>query len=177
MDEEYYIKNKTPVNVDKKDTLDNSDVIKHTLFSLVSVAHPKTSKDYAWSMVKRLLKELEVYYGFLKYIKIDNIERLQNNIEDITVMSKFDTVEPKEVGTAIQSIVDVFKVRMGKKAGYFFISEFRDKLGDEYHTEIKKMGVDLRLIDLKKELHEIIDRGEYKIKDEYDSNIAFVKKE
>ena len=176
MDKEFYLKKQIPVNDDSLNQLDNSDIIKHTLFSLVSVACPKTSKDYAWSMVKRLLKELEEYYDFLKFIQIGNIENLENKIEDINIKNEFDSVGPKDVGTAIQSIIDIFKVRMGKKAGYFFISEFKKTLGDEYHTEIKKMGVDLRLIELKKELHGIIDSGKYKIKDEYNSNIAFIEK-
>ena len=64
---------------------------------------------------------------------------------------------------------------MGKKAGYFFLAEFKEVLGEEYHSIIKKMGVDLRLIDLQKEMPGW-DTQNYKIKDEFDSNIAFLEK-
>jgi len=164
--------NKSSAKIEK---VQNSDVIKHTLFSLIFVAHSKTSKDYAWSIVKNLLVELKVDHDFLKYIQIDEIENLNDNIDDITVISDFNQVCPKKIGEAIQNIVDVFKTRMGKKAGYFFLAEFKEVLGEEYHSIIKKMGVDLRLIDLQKEMPGW-DTQNYKIKDEFDSNIAFLEK-
>ena len=70
---------------DKVQKVKNSDVIKRTLFSLIYVARSKTSKDYAWSIVKRLLVELKANHDFLKYIYIGEIENLKDNIDDITV--------------------------------------------------------------------------------------------
>lgn len=153
----------------------NSDIIKRTLFSLIYVARSKTSKDYAWSIIRGLLTELKAEYDFLKYIHIDEIENLADTMDDITVMSDFNQVEPKKIGKAIQNIVDIFKTRMGKKAGYFFLREFKDVLGDKYHSIIKKMGVDLRLIDLQKEIYGW-DSERHKIKDKFDSNIAYIEK-
>ena len=96
-------------------------------------------------------------------------------IDDINILSDFNDVEPKQIGEAIQNIVDIFKTRMGNKAGYFFLAEFKEVLGEEYHSIIKEMGVDLRLIDLQKQIYGL-DTGKYKIKDEFDSNIAFLEK-
>ena len=144
---------------DKFKDIKNSDVIKHTLFSLVSVANSKTSKDYAWSIIKKLLVELKRDHAFLKYIHIDEIKNLDNTMDDINVLSDFDSVEPKRIGQAIQNIVNLFKIRMGKKAGYFFLTEFKKVLGKEYHSIIKEMGVDLRIIDLQKDItfnHKIV---------------------
>ena len=160
---------------DKVQKVKNSDVIKRTLFSLIYVARSKTSKDYAWSIVKRLLVELKANHDFLKNIHIGEIENLKDNIDDITVLSDFNHVEPKKIGEAIQNIVDTFKARMGKKAGYFFLTEFKDVLGDKYHLIIKKMGVDLRLIDLQKEIYGW-DSEKHKISDKFDSNIAYIEK-
>ena len=154
---------------------DNSDVIKHTLISLINVASTKTSEDYAWSSIKNLLRELEENYDFLKYVRMKNLKNLDNFIDGMAVMSDMDNVEPREVGMAIQSLVDLFKRHLGKRAGYFFIREFRDDLGDDYHLIIKNMGVDLRLAELQEELGEW-DSEEYKIKDDSDVNIAFVEK-
>ena len=155
--------------------VENSDVIKHILFSLVNIAGDKTSEDYAWSIVKNLLKELKETYDFLRFIRIDDLEYLENTIDDITVMSDMDHINPIELGKAIQNIIDVFRMRMGNKAGYFFIQEFKNDLGEKYHSIIKKMGVDLRLSDLQNELSGF-DSREYKIKDDSDSNIAFIEK-
>ena len=160
---------------EKKQEIQNSDVIKHTLYSLIFVARSKTSKDYAWSIIKRLLDELKIDHDFLKYIKINEVENLEDTIDDIKVSSDFNHVEPKKIGKAIQSIVDLFKIRMGNKAGYFFLAEFKEVLGNKYHSIIKKMGVDLRLIDLQKQIYGW-ETGEYKIKDEFNSNIAFLER-
>lgn len=154
----------------------NSEVIKRTLYSLFFVARSKTSKDYAWSMIKRLLTELKTDYIFLKYIQIGEIEKLTENIDDITIMSDFNNVEPQKIGSAIQNLVDIFRTRMGAKAGYFFLTEFKEALGEKYNLIIKNMGVDLRLLDLRNEIYGWAP-GEYKIKDKHDSNIGYLEKE
>lgn len=158
------------------DQLNNSDVIKHTLFTLVRVASTKTSGDYAWSSIKRLLNELRSNYDFLKYIEIGDLESLTNTKDDINIVSHMNIVEKKELGKAIQELVDLYKKYLGHRAGYFFISEFKEHLGERYHSMIKSMGVDLRLIDLQNDIYSI-DSKKYKIKEDSSANIAFVEKE
>jgi len=153
----------------------NSDVMKHTLFSLISVARSKTSIDYAYTMAKNILIELKENFSFLGYIRINNIKNLCDSIDDISIISDFDNIDSKHIGEAIQSIVDLYKNRLGNKAGYFFLTEFKKVLGKEYYSIIKKMGVDLRLIDLQREIAGI-DTDDYKIRDKIDSNIAFLEK-
>ncbi len=153
----------------------NSEVIKHTLISLIIVASSKTSNDYAWAVIKKLLRELKTNYSFLRFIEIGDISVLNYSIEDISVSSDFDKVKPKQVGMAIQDLIDLFKKYLGTKAGYFFIEEFKNVLGEKYHDIIKKMGVDLRLIELQKELFGL-EIKDYKIRESYGSNIAFVEK-
>jgi len=153
----------------------NSDIVKHVLFSLIHVATTKTSNDYAWSTLKKLLKELEVEYNFLKYIEIAHIDYLSYTIEDIKIMQQFNQVENEELGRSIQDLIDLYKKYLGKKAGYFFIKEFKTCLGEEYHSAIKNMGVDLRLIELQNEIKDLDTQG-YKIKEDTSSNIAYVEK-
>lgn len=153
---------------------DNSDIIKKTIFSLITVATPKTSDEYAWSCIKNLLIELRDKYPFLKYIEIGDIENIDYKIDDINVMMELNTVNPFELGRAIQDIIDLLKKRLGNKAGYFFLEEFKQVLGEKYHSIIKDMGVDLRLIELKNQLYGF-DSG-YRIKDSADTNIAFLEK-
>lgn len=175
MNEEEKPQNQFLNNVEGTNNVENSDVVKHILFTLVKVASDKTSKDYAWSVVKNLLKELEETYDFLKFIRIGDLENLKNTIDDITVLSDLNRITPEELGKAIQNIIDVFRMCLGKKAGYFFIQELKNNLGEKYHLIIKKMGVDLRLSDLQNELSGL-DSREYKIKDDRDSNIAFIER-
>lgn len=153
----------------------NSEIIQHTLISLIIVASSKTSNDYAWAIVKKLLRELRINYSFLRFIKIDDISALNYSIEDISVSSDFEKVNPKEVGMAIQALIDLFKKYLDTKAGYFFIEAFKNVLGEKYYDTLKKMDVDLRLIELKKELYDL-EINDYKLRESKDSNIAFVEK-
>jgi len=86
-----------------------------------------------------------------------------------------DCIRPKEVGRAIQELIDVLKIHLGEKAGYFFIKEFREDLGDEYHTYIRDLGVNLRIAELQEEIGKI-DVGQYKIQEDSKANIAFIEK-
>ena len=156
------------------DAINNSDVMRRTLFSLIFVARTKTTKYYAWSIIKNLIAELKSDYDFLKYIHIDEIEKLEDDIDDIKVISKFDQIPPSQIGQAVQEIVDIFRTKMGNKAGYFFLTEFKEILGERYYTVLKKMGVDLRLIDLQKEIYGW-DSERHKIQKQYDSNIAYIR--
>jgi hypothetical protein len=155
--------------------IDNSEILKHTLFSLIHVASLKTSDDYAWASVKKLIRELKVNHASLNYVKIGNISYLNYTIEDIKISPELNDIDPKELGKAIQNIVDLVKKYLGEKAGYFFIQEFREILGDTYHSIIKKIGVDLRLVQLQDQ-YSCFESGKYKIKDDKNSNIAFVEK-
>lgn len=156
-------------------SVNNSEIFKHTLISLINVASLKTSNDYAWSSIKKLIKELQVNYDFLMYIHIADIEDLRYSFDDINIVDKINNVDPKKIGEVIQDLVDLLKKYLGKRAGYFFISEFREILGDDYHKILKDMGVDLRLIELQHELKGM-NSGEYHLKDDHNSNIAFIHK-
>jgi len=155
--------------------LDNQHVVKRTLMSLIYVATTKTSDDYAWSSIKKLMNELKVTYDFLKYVEIKDIKQLRYSIDDILIEPNLNNIEPRELGKAIQDIIDLLKKYLGKKAGYFFIQEFKEVLGEQYHKIIKSMGVDLRLVELQDELYGV-NTGKYKIKDDSNSNIAYIEK-
>jgi hypothetical protein len=175
MQDEEITKKLSQVDSDKIYKIDNKHVVRRTLMSLIYVATTKTSDDYAWTSIKKLMNELKSTYDFLKYIEIKDIKELRYTIEDINIESNLNNIEPRELGKAIQDIIDLLKKYLGKKAGYFFIQEFREVLGEEYHKIIKSMGVDLRLVELQDELYGV-DTGKYKIKDDSNSNIAYVEK-
>ena len=153
----------------------NSDILKNTLMSLIKVARSKTSDDYAWSSIKKLLIELNTKYTCLRFVHIGKINEINYNINDIIIDDDFERIESLELGKAIQDIIDLLKKYLGKKAGYFFIQEFKSVLGERYYNIIKDIGVDLRLVELQNEFSGVDTRG-FKIKDSGSSNIAFVEK-
>ena len=154
----------------------NSEIIRYTLFSLITVATSKTSDDYAWSSIKNILKKSEKNYHFLQYVAIGDLEDIDYIMEDIKINSDINSIHPRDLGRAIQDIIDSLKTKLGKKAGYFFLDEFKSKLGEEYHSIIKSIGVDLRLIELQQQIGGLRESG-YQLKDSKDSNIAFIKRE
>ena len=60
---------------------------------------------------------------------------------------------------------------------YYWVTllNIKETLGNEYYSIIKEMGVDLRLIDLQSKIYGW-DSGKHKIKDKFDSNIAYIEK-
>ena len=114
---------KNPVNVNLRG-IKNSDILKNTLMSLIKVACSKTSDDYAWSSIKKLLIELNTKYTFLNFIHIGKINELRYNINDILIDDDFEKIDSLELGRAVQDIIDLLKKYLGNKAGYFFIQEF-----------------------------------------------------
>jgi hypothetical protein len=154
---------------------ENSEVVKHVLSSLVDVTSSKTSKEHAWLMVRTLLKKLELEYNFLKHVTIDDSKYFNNNFDAIIVVSDINYIESVKIGLAIQNLIDVIKKHLGDKAGYHFIREFRDDLGEDYYLIIKNMGVDLRLLEMQGEVYGW-QTEKYKINDDNSTNIAFVEK-
>lgn len=175
MSDENVLTTSFSINQDKQLIVNNSEIIRHTLFSLITVSSLKTTDDYAWSVVKTLLKEESEKYNFLKYISIGNIEEIGYLMEDIKVKNDINKISSSQIGKAIQSLIDLVKKKLGSKAGYFFLQEFKSTLGVRYYMILQDMGVDLRLIELQSKLFGV-GGSEYKIKEDKNSNIGFVEK-
>ena len=133
----------------------NSDIIKRTLISLVNVASSKTSEEYAWSSVKKLLKESEEKYIFLKYVHMTDIECLKNATYDITVMSDINNIESGKIGSALSDIIKMMNSELGKDAGHFFVKEVKENLEEDFNENFEDMGLDLGLIQLEHEVREL----------------------
>lgn len=121
--------------------LEQSDVIKRLLQSIVKVISRRSSEDYALVMVGNTIKKLQDKYDFLNYIDIKATR--YSEIENIvTIDPSINMVEPEEIGKAIQEIVGIIVTAIGKNAGFFFIKEIKNKIGPNYELSIRNMGVD-----------------------------------
>jgi len=125
--------------------LEQSDVIKRLLQSIVKVISRRSSEDYALVMVGNSIKKLQEKYKFLKYISIKPTRYSEiDNI--VTIDSSINMVEPEEIGKAIQEIVRMIVTSMGKNAGFFFIKEVKNKIGPNYELSVRDMGVDFNFM-------------------------------
>ena len=81
---------------------------------------------YALVMVGNTIKKLQEKYDFLNYIDIKATR--YSEIENIvTIDSSINMVGTEEIGKAIQEIIGIIVISMGKNAGFFFIKEIKNK--------------------------------------------------
>jgi len=134
--------------------IENSEIIRKVLNTLVSISSRKTTEGYAVSIMDTLIKRLEGTYEFLKHVEVSDTRFLEDDAT-ISVMSDIDSVQPTEIGKAIHDIIVTMNESLGKDAGHFFVKEISRNIGDDYHSTIKDMGVDLGLMQLEHEVNEL----------------------
>lgn len=128
-----------------------SNVITQFLHSIIEIIGRKSSADYAIVMVGNTVKKLQDIYKFLDFVDIKNTQF--SEIGDmITVQSSLNAIDPIKVGKAMQELIITITQAMGTTAGFFFIKELKDKVGAQYDTTLRTMGVDLDFLQVHFEL-------------------------
>ena len=129
----------------------NSEVIKQVLNTLINTTIRKRGEEYAVLTMSSLLKELEEKFGFLQYVEVRDIRLLEDE-ERVNVMSDVNAVLPTEVGRALNTIIYKLSLTFEDKEGYFLIREFQKRVGSEYTSAIKDIGIDTELLLLEHKL-------------------------
>jgi len=115
------------------------------LHSIVDVIGRRSSEDYALVMVGNTIQKLQEKYDFLISVQIKKTR--YSEIENIVnIDSSINQIDPEELGKAIQEIVGMIVVAMGKNAGFFFIKEVKHKISPNYEMAIRNMGVDFNFM-------------------------------
>jgi len=134
--------------------LENSDVVKHVLHTLVSISSRKTNSGQAISTLYESIKKLKGKYNFLKHIEIKDTRFMELG-DPITVMTDIDKIRSDNIGKALYDIIKSMNLSLGKDAGYFFIKELRNRIEEDYISTIEEMGLDLGLMQLEFEVNEM----------------------
>jgi hypothetical protein len=125
----------------------NSVLFEAFLKALYNVAGRRTTSKFADEAIGATIKTLENRYEFMKFVQIK-----KSSIPDegfaIHVYSDIDTVHPELVGKAIESLVRVVYNDLSTDAGLYFVSELKDKAGEEITKMISDIDVDLDQIQL-----------------------------
>jgi hypothetical protein len=132
----------------------NSDIVKTVLTKLINIGGRKTDKGYAIKTINHLIKGLEGRYNFMKYIQIKDT-RYSEEGDPISIQDNLNQVRPDKMGEAIKDIITQMDLNLGKKAGYFFLKEIMNTIGDDYYSYMKDLGVDLGILQLEKEIREL----------------------
>ena len=134
--------------------LENSDVVKHVLQTLINISSRKTTSGQAISTLYDSVNKLRAKYSFLKHVEIKDTRFLEFD-DPITVMSEIDGIKSNNVGRALYDIIKTMNSSLGKDAGYFFIKELRNRMEEDYISTIEEMGLDLGLMQLEFEVNEM----------------------
>ncbi len=124
-------------------------VFKHVLKALVEVLSNSSTENYAIVMVNNIIRKFEDKFEFLKIIKIDSLQ-YSENLDGIIVPSEIETVRQSDIGRSIQKIIEGIVKLLGEDAGRYFIDKLKDQLGKAYLLRIEEMGVNLHLIELRR---------------------------
>ena len=134
--------------------VDNSEVVRHILQTLIDISSRKTTKVEAISTMFDSIKKLQLKYDFLKHIEIKDTRFLETE-DPVTVMSDLNGVNLNEVGKALYDIIKTINKNLGRGAGYFFIKELKSNIGDSYFEKIEEMGLDFGVMQLEFEVNEM----------------------
>ena len=134
--------------------MDNSEVVRHFLDTLIDISSRKTTKGHAVLTMDNLIKKLENKYDFLKHIEV-NDTRFTELGEPISVMTDINKIDSSKIGNALSDIITIMNEELGKDAGHFFIKEVKDNLQENYSENFEDMGLDLGLIQLEHEVREL----------------------
>jgi len=126
-------------------------MVKHVLKSLVDVLSDSSTINYAIFLVNDVLRKTEKRFVFFKDIKIDSM-KIDEGEESVLISSDINSIRPSELGRGIQRIIENISVSLGDDAGKYFISKLKNRIGKAYILRIEEIGVNLHMIELKRNL-------------------------
>lgn len=132
-----YIIEKKSVNLLEIHT---SDVLRRFLRALLDALEKQTSKTFAITFLIKQLTQLQQDYPFFTAVSIQNI-RYTLGSEEIGVQPQIDSIDPKEVGKAINSILqhtDTELIKLGRNS---IAGDLKSHLTMEYIAKLGDMGV------------------------------------
>lgn len=126
-------------------------VVKNVFKALVDVLSEYSTRNYAVLLVNNALKKFNDKFVFLKGISIEGL-RLSDSVDGVVLPEGINSVRASELGRALQKTIEDISVSLGEEAGRHFIENFKEHLGKAYLLRIEELGVNLHMIELKRNL-------------------------
>lgn len=126
---------------------ENQQLMEKTIDTLIKILGQKTSENYAYISVINIINSIKDDYNVLKFIEVDD-SKINLGLNSLNIKSEINLVDPYKVATALREIIKITGSYLGdhKKA---FIEEFKKQLGEEYISELSRIGVNLHFLELK----------------------------
>lgn len=119
----------------------NSEIVRKTIETIILILLRKTSPSYALILTSSFIKRASTEYKFLEGISIKTTSYTTNS-KNITISSKINSIDPKELGKALQLIITEVGKTFGSEKDYFLI-EIKGYLGASFIIKLENMGVKL----------------------------------
>ena len=128
-------------------SMEGTVVIDTLVRALIRVVGRRTSEGYAMFTVEHVIRTLAKKFGILHFVDIQS-NRYAEAMHVITVDPEMNRVNSTEVRQAAVALLKETTDDIGKYAGYFFIKEVKEELPNDFEREIRRMGIDLDLMQL-----------------------------
>lgn len=137
----------TEIKQSLKSQIRNSEILKHSIKTLFDILDREIGRDYAFSTISEVVERFRTKYSLLEYVTINDIRSIQN-VDLVSVMPNIDELEPTNVGTAIQKIIQEINYLLGEQGGFTFIEKFRNNFNEDYISKLGEMGVNINVLQL-----------------------------
>jgi hypothetical protein len=148
--EELSTLNKVGVNLDQiyEDLIkeEHELVLKKTLEVLVGLIQ-NSQIGLGAEIINNEIEKIQPNHDVLKYIKVDNT-KYSEGIEAFEIMPEIKSAETLEVGKAIKELIKQTYENISA-ANPSFLDDFKKQIGDEYLSEMEKMGINFHVLSLR----------------------------
>jgi len=142
--------------------LSNSVIVKNIIRGTLIVSGRRTLKSFALKVVKTVISILEKDFDFLKYVEIKDVDFFEGD-EVISVSSMIDSVNPSDIGSAIEVFLKEIYTELKDEGGLYFISELKEYLDEKYIAALENLGLSLDKIQAEQhEFFNLLERNKTK---------------
>jgi len=126
---------------------ESEKLIKHTIRTITNVISRRTSESYAAMIMNNVFRKLYEKYDFLRYIEIKN-PQISETFDIIDTKLDLNYIKMEDIGRVTKDIINEITGVLGRSVGYFFIKEIKEEFPSDHEQLLKKLGVDLDVMQL-----------------------------
>jgi hypothetical protein len=128
-----------------------SAILKQVIKALIDILGKTNTENNAIFTVNSLLRKIDSTYEFLKYVKVDSATG-QGELYHITLTDNIDSINETDARRAIQQLLEITMESLEEKVRKEFIQQFKNSLEKKYLLKIQEMGVNLHMIELRRQM-------------------------
>jgi len=141
----------TEIKLSIKKRISNSEILNYSLRILMDILDKEIGKNASYEMISELVERLNINYDIFNYVTVNDV-RVVQGVSSVTIAPEVNSIDSKKVGITIQKIIQEIYNSLGDTVSYSFITKFKNYFNSDYLFKLEEMGVNLEIIQLKKDL-------------------------